>query len=77
MEQTTVRIIIWAVDNGTSIASGIYKIGYYSCTSNSEKGSLTTGHYSLTGYIDDFRIYNIVLTPPQVTEIFNNTLDPA
>ena len=37
--------------------------------------SLNSGHYSLNGYIDDFRIYNTVLTQTQVTGIYNNTFD--
>lgn len=62
--------------NGTNKATGTIASLVSPLPSGNICRSLTSAHNSFFGNIDDFRIYNIVLTQTQVSGIYNNTYDP-
>jgi hypothetical protein len=63
--------------NGTNKATGTIASLVSPLPSGNIGRSLTSAHNSFFGNIDDFRIYNTVLTSTNVSGIYNNTYDPA
>jgi hypothetical protein len=60
--------------NGTSFATGTVSALTGSLPSGKVLRTGSTSHVSLLGSIDDFRIYNKVLTQAEVTGLYNGTM---